>query len=145
MKAGFGSAPRELYKLIDDLEFFANYRLVKTASMARHGDFFNIQVQVLMSDNPHFEIDHIESRASLETDKVFYLNAAGGSLLLHPYIVLEKCPECKRPEVLLFDKFKGQKITYLSFESGHKPSFPNGDQLPLIVQEFAARRYSVKS
>src|ERR1035438_2185320 len=42
--------------------------------------------------------------------------------------------ECRRPEVLLLDKFSEQKITYLGYESGHKPSFPNVDHLPLLIR-----------
>jgi hypothetical protein len=131
----------KLDKLIDDLEFLPNYRLVKTGLMGRHGEIHKISVQILMGDNPHFASEHLQSRTSLETDKVHYLNEIDESLVLHPYIVLELCPECKRPEVLLLDKFQGQKITYLSFESGHKPSFPTSDQLPLTVRELASRRY----
>lgn len=135
----------KLYKLIDGLRFLANYRLVKTGLMGRRGEFFKISVQILMGDNPHFASDYVLLRTPLETDKVLYLNPIGESLVLHPYIVLELCPECKRPEVLLLDKFQGQRITYLAYESGHKPSFPNSDQLPLTVRELAARRYPART
>ena len=91
----------KLYKLMDELGFLANYRLVKTATMEKHGEFFKISVQNLMGDNPHFTNDHVLLRTPLDTNKVLYLNAKGESLVLDPYVVLELCPECKRPEVLL--------------------------------------------
>jgi hypothetical protein len=141
----FQEHSRKLSKLIDDLGFLANYRLVKTGLMEKHGDFFKISVQNLMGDNPHFTSDHVLLRTPLDTNKVLYLNAIGESLVLDPYVVLELCPECKRPEVLLLDKFLGQKTTYLAYESGHKPSFSTSDQLPLTVRELAARRYSAKT
>jgi N-6 DNA methylase len=134
----------KLYKLIEELGFLANYRLVKTAMMEKHGDFFKISVQNLMGDNPHFTNDYILQRTPLDTNKVVYLNSSSESLVLDPYIVLELCPECKRAEVLLLDKFMGQKTTYLAYESGHKPSFTTSDQLPFAVRELASRRYSAK-
>ena len=134
----------KLDKLIEELGFLANYQLVKTAKMEKHGDFFSIEVQELMGDNPHFRNDHRHLRTPLDANKVFYLSAIDESLLLDPYIVLEICPVCKRPEVLLLDKFKGQKITYLFYESSHKPSFLNSDRLPFAVRELASRRYRDK-
>ena len=53
-------------------------------------------------------------RTPLDTNRVVYLNRDQESLVLDPYIVLERCPECKRPEVLLFDKLSDKKITYLA-------------------------------
>jgi hypothetical protein len=94
-----------------------------------------------MGDNPHFESDHALLRTPLETNKVLYLNAEPESLVLDPYLFLELCPECRRPKVLLLDKFSEQKITYLGYESGHKPSFPSIDRLPLAIREVAARRH----
>jgi hypothetical protein len=86
--------------------------------MDKDGDFFKIAVQTLMGDNPHFETSHIVLRTPLDTNKVLYLNREQESLVLDPYIVLERCPECNRPEVLLFDKLSGTKITYLGYERG---------------------------
>jgi hypothetical protein len=111
-------APK-VYDLVSSLGFLANYTLVKTGQMEKNGDFFNITVHTLMGDNPHFETNHIVLRTPLDTNKVLYLNRDQESLVLDPYIVLERCPECNRPEVLLFDKFLDKKITYLGYESGH--------------------------
>ena len=113
-------APK-VYELVSNLGFLANYTLVKTGRMEKDGDFFNIAVHTLMGDNPHFETDHIVLRTPLDTNKVLYLNRDQESLVLDPYIVLERCPECNRPEVLLFDKLSDKKITYLGYES------PSGD------------------
>ena len=38
------------------------------------------------------------------------------------------------------DKISEQKITYLGYESGHKPAFPNVNRLPLVIREAAVRR-----
>jgi len=114
-------APK-VYELVSSLGFLANYKLVKTGQMEKDGDFFNIAVHTLMGDNPHFEAGHILLRTPLDTDRVLYLNRDQESLVLDPYIVLERCPECNRPEVLLFDKLSDKKITYLGYESGHRPA-----------------------
>ena len=132
-------APK-VYDLVSSLGFLANYTLVKTGQMEKDGDFFNIAVHTLMGDNPHFETSHIVLRTPLDTNKVLYLNRDQESLVLDPYIVLERCPECNRPEVLLFDKLSDKKITYLGYESGPRPALPNADRLPLIIREVATRR-----
>jgi hypothetical protein len=114
-------APK-IYDLISSIGFLANYTLVKTGPMQKDGDFFNISSHILMGDNPHFETNDIVLRTPLDTNKVLYLNRNQEFLVLDPYIVLELCPECKRLEVLLFDKISDKKITYLGYESGHRPS-----------------------
>jgi hypothetical protein len=109
-------------------------------NMEKDGDFFRITVQTLMGDNPHFENNAIVLRTPLDTNKVLYLNREQESLVLDPFIVLERCPECNRPEVLLFDKFSDKKITYLGYESGHRPALENANRLPAIIRETATRR-----
>ena len=93
-----------------------------------------------MGDNPHFEASHIILRTPLDTNKVMYMNRDLEPLVLDPYVVLERCPECRRPEVLLFDKLSDGKITYLCYESGHKPALANADRLPPAIRELATRR-----
>jgi hypothetical protein len=108
--------------------------------MEKDGDFFRIVVQNLMGDNPHFESDVIVLRTPLDTNRVLYLNREQESLVLDPFSVLERCPECNRPEVLLFDKFSDKKITYLGYESGHRPALETGNRLPLIIRDIATRQ-----
>jgi hypothetical protein len=132
-------APK-VFDLVSSLGFLSNYTLVKTGQMEKNGDFFKVAVHYLMGDNPHFEAGYITVRTPLDTNRVLYLNREQESLVLDPYVVLERCPECKRPEVLLFDKLSNDKITYLGYESGHRPSLPNADRLPVIIRETATRR-----
>jgi hypothetical protein len=134
----------KLERLIDELGFLANYQLVKTAMMEKDGDSFKISIRELMGDNPHFRSSHRQMTTPLDANKVFYLSGSDESLLLHPYVVLELCSECKRPEVLLLDKLQEHRIIYLSYESGHKPPLPTIDQLPFAVRELASRRPSAK-
>jgi hypothetical protein len=135
-------APK-VYDLISSLGFLANYTLVKTGQMEKDRDFYKIAVQKLMGDNPHFEATHVVLRTPLDTNKVMYLNRDLEPLVLDPYIVLERCPECHRPEVLLFDKLSDKKITYLSYESGHKPALANADRLPPSIRDLAVRRNEI--
>jgi hypothetical protein len=132
-------APK-VFDLIKSLGFLANYMLVKTGPMEKEGEFFKVGIQLLMGDNPHFEHGVITSRTPFDTNRVLYLNQEQESVVLDPYIVLENCPECRRPEVLLLDKFNDRRITYLGYESGHKPSFENVTRLPLAIREAATRR-----
>lgn len=129
----------KVFDLVRSLGFLASYTLVKTGPMEKEGEFFKIAVQVLMGDNPHFEQSYITSRTPLDTNRVLYLNQDQESVVLDPYLVLEHCPECRRPEVLLLDKISDRKITYLSYEHGHKPAIENVNRLPLVLRE-AIRR-----
>lgn len=94
--------------------------------------------QMLMGDNPVFETLIISSRTPFDTHKVLYLSTNLDSLVLDPFIVLEPCSLCNRPELLLFDKFSDKKTTYLSNESGHKPTYANVGKLPLALREAAS-------
>ena len=73
-----------------------------------------------------------------DTHKVLYLNASLDPLVLDPFMILEPCTECHRPELLLLDKFSDKKITYLGYESGHKPPYGNVGKLPLALREAAS-------
>jgi hypothetical protein len=126
-----------IYELISKLSFLANYRLVKTGLMEKDGDYYRISVQALMGDNPVFETQTISSRIPFDTHRVLYLNASLDSLVLDPFVILEPCAECQRPELLLLDKFSDRKITYLGNESGHKPTYPTVDKLPVALREAA--------
>jgi hypothetical protein len=129
-----------VYDLISALGFLANYELVKATAMDKEGDFYRIPVQILMGDNPHFEQACKVLRTPLETKRVLYLNAEGESLGLDPYVVLEYCPECKRPELLVLDKVVGKKITYHGYESGHRPSFEYSERLPSSIRQVLEER-----
>jgi hypothetical protein len=139
-EARFQEHAPKVYDLVSSLGFLGNYTLIKTGQMDKDGDFYKIVMHSLMGDNPHFETGQLVLRTPLDTNKVLYLNHDQESLILDPFIVLERCPECNRPEVLLFDKLSDKKITYLAYESGHKPVLPNADRLPSIIREVAARR-----
>lgn len=91
-----------------------------------------------MGDNPIFETQDISSRTPFDTHKVLYLNANLDPLVLDPFVILEPCSECHRPELLLLDKFSDKKITYLGYESGHKPTYTNVGKLPLALREAAS-------
>jgi hypothetical protein len=72
--------------------------------------------------------------------KVLYLNSNLDSLVLDPYLILEPCTLCHRPELLLLDKFSDKKITYLGNESGHKPAYANAAKLPLAMRDSAVNQ-----
>lgn len=126
--------------LVAKMALLADYRLVKTGSMEKDGDIYRISAQVLMGDNPMFETTVLSSRTPMDSQKVLYVNSSLEALVLDPYIVLEPCTECHRPELLLLDKFSDKKITYLGYESGHKPVYDNTDKLPLALREIALKR-----
>jgi hypothetical protein len=127
-----------IYELVSKMSFLANYRLVKTGSMEKDGGFYRISTQTLVGDNPVFETEMISSRTPFDTHKVLYLNSSLDALVLDPFVILEPCTECHRPELLMFDKFSEKKITYLGYESGHKPSYANVGKLPLVLREAVA-------
>jgi hypothetical protein len=126
-----------IYDFIGQMPFFSNYNLVKTGPMEKDGDFYRISARILMGDNPVFETQNISSRTPVDTHKVLYLNSGLEPLILEPFIVLEPCTECHRPEVLMLDKYSDEKITYLGYESGHKPTYTNVSKLPSALRDAA--------
>jgi hypothetical protein len=128
-----------IYDFVGQMTFLSNYALVKTGPMEKEGDFYRISAQMLMGDNPVFESQKISSRTPADTHKVLYLNAGLDPLILEPFVVLEPCTECHRPEVLMLDKFSDEKITYLGYESGHKPSYTNVTNLPSALRDATFR------
>jgi len=56
---------------------------------------------------------------SLQTDEQdeTELNQA---LSLSPYLILESCPSCKRPQLFFYNSHKGRRISYLSYQCGHE-------------------------
>jgi hypothetical protein len=39
---------------------------------------------------------------------------------LSPWLMLERCDVCKRPEVFLFNRLERAAVTYVAMESGHR-------------------------
>ena len=136
----FQEHAQSIYDLIGRMSFLSSYQLVKTTSMDKDGHHYRISAQTLMGDNPVFETQVISSQRPLDTQKVLYLNASLDSLVLDPFVILEPCTECHRPELLLLDKFSDKAITYLGNESGHKPFYPGVGKLPLGLREAASQR-----
>jgi hypothetical protein len=96
------------------VSFLKGYWLVYPSLMWKDGAEFQISVRSLMGDNPNFEAHDIPSPRAFETNKVTYLDRNLVPLVLHPYVILEICPRCKREELLLFDSIKEKEIrTYL--------------------------------
>jgi N-6 DNA Methylase len=134
-------APK-VFDLVGSLSFLSNYTLLKTGSMEKNGDFYKIIATRMMGDNPNFEGFDLTIRSPLDSKKVLLLNRQSESLVLDPFIILERCPECKRHELLLMDKMSDKKATYIAYESGHRPTFDNVDRFPTIVRELATRSTS---
>ena len=88
--------------------------------------------------NTPFGFKQDQTQLLVSTLRVLYLNPSLDSLVVDPFMILEPCSECHRPELLLLDKFSDKKITYLGNESGHKPTYSNVDKLPLALREAAA-------
>jgi hypothetical protein len=36
-----------------------------------------------------------------------------------PWLTMNSCPVCKRPELFIFNRYEGGKATYIAMESGH--------------------------
>jgi hypothetical protein len=131
----------KLEDLIKNLSFLTNYLLMQGLSMTKDGDIFKVNIKKLTGDNILFPTEILEVRNPIDTDKAIYLNKNGECLILEPFIILAQCPECRRDELLLLDKFNDTKITYLSYECGHRPSFPNVDKLPMVIRELAVKKH----
>ena len=90
-----------------------------------------------MGGTSPFESKKIESRKTVDTEKVIYLDSALDYLVLEPFIIREPCPWCTRLEVLLFDGFDNKYIYYYGPETGHKPKIEIKDCFLLKIRSFS--------
>lgn len=129
-----------LEELLSNLSFLSGYTLLRAESMQNDGQMFEVNCKVLMGDNPNFETRIYKLRNALPTKRVLLLDSNNRFLNLDPYIIWELCEQCHRPEALVLDKFRDKKVTYLSYDSGHKPSFETAEKIPLVIREAAKSR-----
>lgn len=127
----------KLEELISNLGFLSKYNLVRTVSLDNEGEFFKISVDNLMGGVTPFEFKEIVTMKHPNNNKVVYFNSDLDFLDLDPFIIHELCPVCKKPEVLLLDKFSDKTITYFGPETGHRPTIANADRLPFAIKQFA--------
>jgi hypothetical protein len=120
---------------IDLLGFVYKYKLAKPTGLTYDDDSFSVEYYDLMGDNSHFSIQTRQTSNPIKTDAVLIMREDGGYLNLDPFIVLEECQTCMRLELLFFDKFDKNGITYLSFETGHKSTLQKLDQLPGALRD----------
>jgi hypothetical protein len=128
---------RELLHKVDDL--IGNYWLLKPYWMEDRGTYHRVSVLRLMGDNPYFDARIIRSSKSLPYKVVYlsrnYLSRELDPLVLEPYVILRECEKCNREELFLLDKFSQREITYLGYESGHKMSCKNAEELPSLLRQ----------
>ncbi len=120
---------------INLLGFVYKYKLAKSTKLTFDDDSFEVEYYDLMGDNSHFSIQTRQTVKPIKTDAVLIMREDGGYLNLDPFIVLEECQTCMRLELLFFDKFDKNGITYLSFETGHKSTLQKLDQLPVALRD----------
>jgi len=125
-----------LENLIKSFGFLSKYQLILIESMEKDGSIYKINYKNLMGDNISFENKSTTSRFPLDTGKVTLLDTqTNESLIIEPLITFEKCVECGRTEVLIYDKIVNKNIVYLSVDCGHMPRYPSLESLPKSLQE----------
>jgi hypothetical protein len=58
-------------------------------------------------------------RQEIPRHAVGLVDSEGRFFTFSPWILLETCQLCKRPEIFLFNRLEGDEVTYTAMESGH--------------------------
>lgn len=110
----------EIHTLLLDLKFLSKIRMVKVESLKRQEGRFVHQARLYKGDNPNFPWVSIPLDFPLECDKVLVFQDSY-VLSLHPFIVVESCPDCGGDEEIFFyQKFDADALIYLSFYKDHR-------------------------
>ncbi|MGC2248884.1 MAG: hypothetical protein WA609_19930, partial [Terriglobales bacterium] len=128
----------KMEELLRAFGFLRNYWLLRPISITHGGAYCDFSAWKLTGANPSFNKQNVRARSPLSVDRVVYLNRNLEALELDPYMVVETCEQCGREEFLLFDKFSGEKITYLGYDTCPKPhrsSYPYAHKLPRLLLE----------
>jgi hypothetical protein len=75
--------------------------------------------QLLQGISPVFRQQEIEVRSELPRGAVGFLNRQGEFASALPWLDLELCQLCKRPEVFVFNRLERGHATYVAMETGH--------------------------
>lgn len=65
----------------------------------------------------HYTSQKVQSE--LPRDAIGFLTRAGVFVSTHPWLILDNCPVCKRPEIFVFNRFEHNLPTYIAMETGH--------------------------
>lgn len=79
---------------------------------------------LLQGLSPAFERTRREVTAELARGAVGFLDDRGLFRPLAPWLMMEKCPRCNRPELFMFSRFDGKLSTYVAMETGHSQAKP---------------------
>lgn len=117
-----GRLHEHLQSIYEKIEFFVGYPLhfVRNLDSPWSSTGFEVESLTYVGDHPGMnpETSHIQQPAS---QNILYIESGSHEWIpLHPLISVHHCPECKRRETYVLDKWVGEKKFALkSFERGH--------------------------
>ena len=107
-----------LIAVLKGLSFLADISLIQVDNLRRQGDKYLHRARLYRGDNPNFPWIEFTLHFPLECDKllvIYHQNA----LILHPLLVVERCPVCGQKELFLYQRLDNDELVYHSFSSGH--------------------------
>ncbi|MGQ9628513.1 MAG: hypothetical protein ACUVV0_16605 [Anaerolineae bacterium] len=112
----------EIHALLSDLRFLSGVQMVKVKTMKKQQERFIHRARLYKGDNTNFPWVDILLDFPLECDKVLVFQDSYSFVLsLHPFVVVESCPDCGGDEEIFFyQKFNADALIYLSFYKDHR-------------------------
>ena len=109
----------ELDNLFKELEFLTQTMFIRVENLKSIEGRFVHQARLYMGDNPNFPWKKVTLPVPLECDKLLLINGEV-ALLLHPFIVEERCEECGSKEIFFYNRLTQENVSYLSYNCGHR-------------------------
>jgi len=109
----------DIRHFLSSLDFLAETRLVRVRDLRVKGKRFIHRARMYMGDNPNFPWKQIVLDSPLECEQVLILHSSG-VLSLHPFLVVEICPECGQEELFIYQRLEDDHMSFLSYYSDHR-------------------------
>ncbi|TEU18423.1 MAG: hypothetical protein E3J21_06060 [Anaerolineales bacterium] len=121
------NAAKQLQALLDEvlagLDFLTRYPLllVRDSAAQLHSDQHRIKYLLCMGDHPAFSPGEMEYSSALVRDQLYLQNAEGNLHLTYPFIIADRCPQCRLLETFFLDSWDKDagRVQLKSFERGH--------------------------
>lgn len=80
--------------------------------------------QYLEGISPVFRREKRRVPAEVPRGAVGFLNQRGDFISAFPWLTMNICPMCKRPEIFVFNRYQSQMVTSIAMETGHPQELP---------------------
>jgi hypothetical protein len=81
-----------------------------------------VTVRILRGASQAFRVERKTVESEVPRGAVGFLDHAGLFRSLSPWLVMKRCPKCRREELFLFNRYENDTVKYVAMESGHASS-----------------------